>query len=252
MLHNSGMGIEKEIKNLEDTIMKKMIFTLTVLLSALTIRAHNNYSDLSIHLHDYSLFTVVLGNKIYSNPSSEQFITDIRPGNHYLKIKKMYYRGHYIQSKTVFSGYINIPSGSSVYSVIDANSRYVVLSCESKNHYSNQHSGNYNNYNNNYYNSAYNYSYFSEIDFLELKSRIGNATFDDTRLSIAKQATSRNNFSSRQVYEITKLFTFESNRLEFAKFAYNHVADPNKYFLVYDAFTFSSSIDELIDYTGNY
>jgi hypothetical protein len=45
-----------------------------------------------------------------------------------------------------------------------------------------------------------------------------------------------------------KLFSFESSRLEFAKFAYKYTWDINNYFLLNDAFDFESSIDELNKY----
>ena len=41
------------------------------------------------------------------------------------------------------------------------------------------------------------------------------------------------------------LLSFESNKLELAKFAYRFVADKQKFFLVNDSFTFESSIGEL-------
>jgi hypothetical protein len=44
------------------------------------------------------------------------------------------------------------------------------------------------------------------------------------------------------------LFTFENNRLDFAKFAYAYTFDTGNYYLVNDAFTFETSIDELNAY----
>jgi hypothetical protein len=54
--------------------------------------------------------------------------------------------------------------------------------------------------------------------------------------------------SAVQVRELMEAFTFESTRVEFAKFAYPMVTDKERFYIVYDAFTFSSSIDELDDF----
>jgi len=44
------------------------------------------------------------------------------------------------------------------------------------------------------------------------------------------------------------VFSFESTRLDFARMAYHRVIDPQNYFIVNNAFRFSSSIDELYQY----
>jgi hypothetical protein len=44
---------------------------------------------------------------------------------------------------------------------------------------------------------------------------------------------------------ILQLFTFEDNKLELAKFAYDYCIDRENYYRVNDVFTFSSSKDEL-------
>jgi hypothetical protein len=44
------------------------------------------------------------------------------------------------------------------------------------------------------------------------------------------------------------LFSFESTRLDFAKFAYAYTLDLRNYYKLNDAFTFESSIDDLDKY----
>ncbi|HNQ83646.1 MAG TPA: DUF4476 domain-containing protein, partial [Bacteroidales bacterium] len=51
-----------------------------------------------------------------------------------------------------------------------------------------------------------------------------------------------------QVKEIMKLFSFEESRLEFAKYAYGYTYDLSNFYIVNDAFSFESSIDELNKY----
>ena len=81
----------------------------------------------------------------------------------------------------------------------------------------------------------------SDRDFEDVRTALTNESFDNTRLALAKQIASTNPLSAAQVAEICKLFSFESNRLEFAKYAYPYCVDKNKYFLVNAAFSYDSS-----------
>jgi len=79
-------------------------------------------------------------------------------------------------------------------------------------------------------------------------SAINKQAFDTERLKIAKNAVAQGSMSSKEIAEITKLFSFESSRLEFAKYAYDYTTDKINYVVVQDAFQFSSSVSELQDY----
>jgi hypothetical protein len=85
-------------------------------------------------------------------------------------------------------------------------------------------------------------------NFQSAKATITNESFDETRLSTAKSIISSNCLTSDQVLEICKLFSFEQSRLDFAKCAYGKTVDQNNYFKVNNAFSFSSSKDELNRY----
>ena len=58
--------------------------------------------------------------------------------------------------------------------------------------------------------------------------------------------------SASQILGICKLFSFESNKLEFAKYAYEFCVDKNKYFLLSEAFTYESSKRELSEFVKKY
>ena len=83
------------------------------------------------------------------------------------------------------------------------------------------------------------------IDFEDGKKSISSKTFADSKMTIAKQITKNNCPTAQQIKEFTMLFTFESSKLEYAKFAYNYCFDRNNYYKVNDAFEFETSIDEL-------
>ena len=85
----------------------------------------------------------------------------------------------------------------------------------------------------------------SDVEFRNLLNDITSRNFESSRLTIAKQGISGLGIRSEQVKQIMFLFDFESTRLEFAKFAYNYVIDPQRYYVVNDAFDFDSSVYEL-------
>lgn len=88
----------------------------------------------------------------------------------------------------------------------------------------------------------------SPEDFASAKASISSKSFEDSKLTLAKQIAASNHLTSKQVKEIMQLFSFEDSKLDFAKFAYKYVYDPNNYYIVNDAFKFSSSIDELNEF----
>ncbi len=87
--------------------------------------------------------------------------------------------------------------------------------------------------------------YMSPSDFSALKYSIDNASFDHTKLTLAKSGISQNTLSIEQIREVILLFSFESTKLEIAKYAYNYTPDKDKYYQLGDAFTFDSSKNEI-------
>jgi hypothetical protein len=84
-----------------------------------------------------------------------------------------------------------------------------------------------------------------DYEFETLKSTVKRSSFDSSKLEIAKTALMSNRVSSSQALELVKLFSFDSSKLEIAKFAYPRTIDKVNYFIVNNAFTFSSTADEL-------
>lgn len=72
--------------------------------------------------------------------------------------------------------------------------------------------------------------------------------FDSDKLRIAKDFVRRNGAYSNDVLDIINTFSFESTRLSFAKFAFDHTRDQENYYLVEQGFEFRSSSRELRRY----
>lgn len=77
------------------------------------------------------------------------------------------------------------------------------------------------------------------------KASVASKGFDDTRLTVAKQIAKSNCLTTTQIKDIMSVFGFEETKLEFAKYAYDFCYDKNQYYLINDAFSFESTIEEL-------
>jgi hypothetical protein len=89
-------------------------------------------------------------------------------------------------------------------------------------------------------------------NFESARGSIQSKSFEDSKLTLAKQIAKNNCLSAAQVRSIMELFSFEDNKLDFAKYAYGYCYEPNNYFQVNDAFDFEMSIEELDLYISNF
>lgn len=88
----------------------------------------------------------------------------------------------------------------------------------------------------------------SDRSCYEFYGHLKGLTFDNNRVQTAKDAVRRDCFSSSQIKMLLGAFTYESSRLEFAKYAYDFVYDRGVYAIVREGFTNSLSGDELMQY----
>jgi hypothetical protein len=89
------------------------------------------------------------------------------------------------------------------------------------------------------------------VNFSQMKQSIASKPFSETKMSTAKLATKNACLSVNQVKEICKLFSIDNDKLAYAKFAYEYCLEKNKYYLVGDVFSFSSTTDELNKFLDN-
>jgi|LakMenEpi03Aug12_release.lakeMendotaPanAssembly.Ray.scaffolds.fasta_scaffold04126_12 hypothetical protein len=85
----------------------------------------------------------------------------------------------------------------------------------------------------------------SSSSFSSAKTNIESKSFEDTKLTVAKQVTKANCMTTAQIRDVMQLFSFEETKLDYAKYAYDFCFNQGDYYEVNDAFTFESSIDEL-------
>ena len=84
--------------------------------------------------------------------------------------------------------------------------------------------------------------------FSDALSSVSSKSFDDDKVTVAKQITGSNCLTAEQVKRMMGELDFEDSKLEYAKFAYDKTFDIGNYYKLNDVFDFSSSIDELNEY----
>lgn len=93
--------------------------------------------------------------------------------------------------------------------------------------------------------NSYGNRFMSDSELNAVLHAIRNESFSSDKLNVARQAVMYQNIKAYQVVEIGNLFSFESDRLEFAKMAFRNTVDKQNYYLVNSIFYFSSSKEEL-------
>ena len=106
-------------------------------------------------------------------------------------------------------------------------------------------SPNYGNHSNVHHGNHHGNHFMSNQELNTVLYAIRNEAFSSDKLAIARQAVLFQNVKASQVVEIGNQFSFESDRLEFAKMAYENTIDKQNYYMVNSIFHFSSSKREL-------
>ena len=158
-------------------------------------------------------------------------------GSHRLVVKQRI-GGRYGAFRIIYNGNINIRARSRVKAKINKYNRLVILNVTP------------------IYNDGYNNGggYYNKplLDIARLQNSMRRASFESDKKIIAEQAISTHRVKANQVYRILMMFSFESTKLKVAKFAYRYCIDKRNYYLVNNAFSFSSSIRELNNLIGSY
>lgn len=86
-------------------------------------------------------------------------------------------------------------------------------------------------------------------NFYASREMISNAPFDGPKLTQAKSLADKNCLTTSQIADVIYLFSGESSRLSFAKYAYTHCWDPENYDTVKDELNSSGqkSLQQYID-----
>lgn len=238
---------------MEDSNMKKALLILALLFASARIHASHAGSELHIRMFDNSWFNVTIDRQFFNEPVTRFHMDQIDPGRRHITITKLGRKGYYgiggDRHVVVFSGYVDIPAASEVRAMIDRAHRFRINRIEPL--------------------YAYHEPTFpspgchtpepvvcapapvyhmDDHAFNGLMNTLRGMHFESSKMSVARNAIRSNRFTARQAADIVGVMTFDSSRLELAKLAYLSTVDKENFWVVYDLFTFESSIVELNEY----
>ncbi len=233
----------------------------TILIFLFTILSASA-SEINVRLHNYKVFKFVIDNVVYTNSSSYN-LRNIHNGYHMVSAYER--KNGNNGNRLIFSGNVFVPGNKKLDVVISKNAGFRVIRETSiggnngggnygndnhgENHYGDNNGGGHNGNNNN--NGYNNEVAMGDYEFGMLLSTVRNASFDSSKMDIAKSALVYNRFFARQVLELVRLYSFDSSKLEIAKYAYSRTLDKGNYFMVNSAFTFSSTSEDLNRFIRN-
>ena len=79
-----------------------------------------------------------------------------------------------------------------------------------------------------------------------------NEPFKDDRMKLLTAALAGSDFTSAQCLQLTKLYTFDDDRMEIMKIMYPQIVDKEAFFTVINTLTFSSSKEKMKDFIIGY
>lgn len=218
------------------TITRTFVMWAVLFISLMCVyQLRAQQSELILKTQNNQSFHAIINNQPVVNTGNAQVISNLAPGRHHVRmISNPQYNGAaFVLPALLYDGYVDVPANTRMIAMV-INLGFIQIILQEP-----------------LFGGIFQPPGMHPADFEMLKQTIRNQSFDSSRLSVAKQATSMNYLSSRQVFELMELLTFESSKLEFAKHAYNRTVDRNNYYVVNNAFTFSSSVDELTRYIQN-
>jgi hypothetical protein len=98
-------------------------------------------------------------------------------------------------------------------------------------------------------NNTWNPCAITAQEFADVRGRISREPFNNSKLSLAKSLIRiKKCFTSQQIREIVKLFSFGKDQMDLAKFAYEFTTDNSNYYIISDVFTFASDREEFMKF----
>ncbi|HZG99751.1 MAG TPA: DUF4476 domain-containing protein [Flavisolibacter sp.] len=214
------------------------------LFSVLTAFAASDRGKLTIISHNPSEVRVIIDGKRYGLEYNTLVLNDIIPGMHTIKIveRPQGFRGGGpivpIREKVLYNGSMNFRMNYHVDIVINRFGKtlideqpisYTRWEGEDDNLYRDE-------------------TAMSNTSFENLRNTIRQERFTSSKMVIIKQALQDNYFTAEQVKQMAQQFSFEDDKLQVAKLAFNRTIDKANYHLLYSIFSYSSSKEDLAKY----
>ena len=250
--------------------MNRFILTLLFLLVAGSEAMAQGSSRAMLRLREERgrAISVMVDGRRVNRISHALTVNDLTPGRHFIKVFLYNNNGHgYANGILIYQGTIAVQPSHIYYCTVSRQAMDIEENCCIDNYGHWNNSDDFRNWddvddswnNNQQWNNDPRDNYtentwdaytgvMSNGRFLMLIDQVRKASFESSKVNVAKLALKNNRLTTAQMVDLLREFTFESTRLEFAKDYYRRVVDRRNYFMVNDVFTFQSSKDDLTEF----
>lgn len=258
----------------------KKIFILASLLMLNFIAEAQEWRKAMLRLREENgrVISVVVNGRRYPRTARTLTVDDLPAGNHFIKIFRYNPNGHgYRNGTLVYEGRINVRPGRIYYGTLNRGRMEWEENCclDDYGHWNNDDYWDDWNDERNCWNNNHNWDNdhddrdwdrnrdrdryddnswdrfgngMSQGRYDQLIQQVRNASFENSKMSVANSALANNRITVNQLVGILRELSFESNKLKFAKDNLRKVTDPRNLYMVNDVFTFQSSKDDWNDY----
>lgn len=226
-----------------------LLLTCIALLGAVSVStANHRESVLRLNLSTNGRCVAQLDHVRAGYPGHSFLFTDLPPGHHRLVVKRLREDGRH-HSQVLFDGNVFIPEAAEVTALLERNGMLRILDIDQ--HVPYHHCSGPADCNpcSDLATTVYP---ITEDEFEDLYRAIQSRPFESTRVEIACRLLRDNYLTTDQVASMLSIFSFDSNRLEVAKAAYRRTVDRERFYKVFDTFTFDNSVRELAAFMDHY
>lgn len=218
--------------------MKTILLLIGIAFSSFSVYS----SELFIRVARQGIHTAVVYNQTQSNPSNVFRFFDLPSGNTSIQIIDQQ-SGMMVYNTSIF-----LANNQHISAEMDLSGNLVILQTMNVTQI-NWYSSVYSNGSNAFGNGSNPQQTTAANDgFNQFLLVLEKEGFDSNKLTKSKAYISKGALSAQQITEISKRFSFDANRLDWAKYAYNMCYDKANYFLIKETFAFQSNYTELEKY----
>lgn len=247
----------------------RMVFTQLLIAIGFSANAYTpfGYSEFFLRINEPGIFTIRVDDQIITNSSGRFRFFDLRPG-----VKEVFVQRN---GRTILRSFISIYNNSRTVAEFRSNQGIIVLQqipLMHNNQFAQDFWYGYWDYNPNTQ-WPDNPSQWNDPDrwnnpnqwnnpnrwnnmpvgmdantFNQFKETVNRQSFDSNKANLIKNQARTANFTSAQVAELLGMLSFDSHKLDVAKFCYDFVIDRQNYFVTFNQFQFDGSVRELTNF----
>jgi hypothetical protein len=221
--------------------MKKIFTLIASTILSVSLFALPPKTTLTVSANSKKAVTILVDGKNYSqrNNDDDVVIKNLAIGSHNIKVYQQASNNFFNKkSQLIYDGNVYVKPQSNTMVTINRGGKAIITEKPVSDY----------DYPPNSQNGGWNYNHPQAINdraFDQMRYTVNNNRYESDKVTIAKDAISKNYFVADQVKTLLESFNYESNKLDIAKYMYDRTLDKENYYVVLSGLNYSVSKDEL-------